>query len=135
MASVTITLTEQGRKKIGEIILDRIADEIFTRSQNNIVEAELSDTGFLLRSGNVIRSPNTRKIIYSAPYASYIEYGTMPHFPPIEPIHQWVLRKLGEKDPKAKQIAWSIAKKIQMEGTTPKPFLRNAVKHTINKYR
>lgn len=133
--AITITLTDTGKKKIGEIILDRIADEIFTRSQENIIQAELSDTGFLLRSGNVIRSPNMRKIVYSAPYASYIEYGTMPHFPPIEPIHQWVLRKLGEKDPAAKNIAWSIAKKISEEGTTPKPFIRNAIEHTLNRYR
>lgn len=45
-------------------------------------------------------------------YAVCVELGTKPHFPPIEPIKEWVLKKLGlpivEVEPVARAIAWKI---------------------------
>ena len=45
-------------------------------------------------------------------YAVCVELGTKPHYPPIEPIKEWVLKKLGlpvvEIEPVARAIAWKI---------------------------
>lgn len=53
----------------------------------------------------------------SLAYAQPVEEGSKPHRPPVEPIADWVQRKLG-KDPKeAKKIAWGIAGKIAEQGS------------------
>ena len=129
-----IHLTKKGKEALAEKVLDLITDEIFTRSQENLVEMGKIDTGFLLRSGNVIREKGKRKIVYSAPYSGYIEYGTLPHFPPVEPIFEWVKRKMGKSDKKAERIAWAVANKIAQQGTKPYPFLREAVYYVRGKY-
>lgn len=53
-----------------------------------------------------------------AKYAEPVEYGTKPHFPPLEPLQYWVEKKLGITDEKeAKSVAFLIARKISVEGT------------------
>jgi hypothetical protein len=52
-----------------------------------------------------------------AKYAEPVEYGTKPHFPPIEPIQFWVEKKLGIEGKEAKGVAFLIARKISVEGT------------------
>lgn len=54
------------------------------------------------------------------PYAEYVELGTKPHFPPIEPIQDWVMAKLGITDEtEARSVAFLIARKISRVGTKP----------------
>lgn len=54
----------------------------------------------------------------SCPYAEPVELGTRPHFPPVQPIADWVRAKLGETDPgAARSIAFCIARKIAAQGT------------------
>ena len=54
----------------------------------------------------------------NSPYAVPVELGTKAHFPPIEPLQDWVKHKLGIKDDKeAKGIAFAIALKISKKGT------------------
>jgi len=51
-------------------------------------------------------------------YAIAVELGTKPHFPPIEPLIDWVKAKLGITSEKAARgAAFAIAKKISMFGT------------------
>ncbi len=51
-------------------------------------------------------------------YAEYVELGTKPHFPPIEPLQDWVTAKLGITDEsEARSIAFLIARKISRVGT------------------
>ena len=62
-------------------------------------------------------------VIFSQPpggdYASYVETGTGPHFPPIAPLMLWVSKRLGVRDEKqALSIAFAIAKTIARRGTT-----------------
>ena len=52
-----------------------------------------------------------------AKYAEPVEYGTRPHFPPIEPIKYWVEKKLGLEGAEAASVAFLIARKISKEGT------------------
>lgn len=50
-------------------------------------------------------------------YAQPVETGSRPHRPPVEPIADWVRRKLGKHPDEAKGIAWGIAGKIAKEGS------------------
>jgi hypothetical protein len=52
-----------------------------------------------------------------AKYAEPVEYGTKPHFPPLEPLQYWVEKKLGLPEKEAKGVAFLIARKISVEGT------------------
>ena len=54
----------------------------------------------------------------SLAYAAPVESGARPHMPPVEPLVDWVRRRLGAMpDDKANAIAWAIAWKIKTEGT------------------
>lgn len=50
-------------------------------------------------------------------YAAPVETGSRPHMPPVEPIAEWVRRKLGKKPKEARGIAFAIARKIARDGT------------------
>jgi hypothetical protein len=76
------------------------------------------------------------------PYAIYVEMGTKPHYPPIEPLLLWVKRKklggtysikthrrMGGKKLQMDEdmpIARAIQRKIGKFGTKPTKFLENA---------
>lgn len=48
----------------------------------------------------------------AATYALYVEEGSRPHTPPIEPLKRWALLVLGDE-----QAAWRVRAKIRREGT------------------
>lgn len=66
-------------------------------------------------------------------YWKYIEYGTRPHFPPIQAIRKWIdvkpilPRPMKGKLPTRDQLAFLIARKISIVGTRPKPFLNKTI--------
>lgn len=63
-------------------------------------------------------------------YAAPIEYGTRPHFPPVEALRPWVRRKLGEVDDDGEGdagIAFLVARKIAEDGTEPRYFVRDSL--------
>lgn len=115
-----------------EQLIREIAGEILDEAQNNLDNMgsitpgqQITDTAELSLSGHINAKGN--KVIFDAPHASFIEFGTDPHMPPTEPLKRWAIRKLGQREKEAQKTAWRIAIKIKTEGTIPKPFLRNAV--------
>lgn len=74
-------------------------------------------------------------------YWKYVEYGTRPHFPPIQAIRKWIdvkpvlPRPMNGKLPTKDQLAFLIARKISKVGTRPKPFLNKTISdfNLINK--
>lgn len=50
-------------------------------------------------------------------YALPVELGTRPHFPPIAPLVDWVIAKLGVREQEAHGVAFAIARKISVSGT------------------
>lgn len=66
-------------------------------------------------------------------YWKYVEYGTRPHFPPIQAIRKWIdvkpvlPRPMKGKLPTPDQLAFLIARKISRVGTRPKPFLNKTI--------
>lgn len=125
---ISVKIEIKNLDKILGLLGKDIATQIFEKSQKNIDEMNIMASGYLKKSGRVEKvSFNTYRIVYDAPYAIFVEYGTSPHMPPIEPLIRWVKLKFGVSDEEARRIAWSIANKIKEEGTEPKPFLRNAI--------
>lgn len=136
--------------------LQRVAEEVFGISQA-IISDEAIDEGTLLKSGFAERiEPFTYRVAYTAAHAPSSEFGSRPHWPPLEPILGWVRRnvrartgryggakarivrikpaaneRLGRlrKDEQLR-IAKAIQAKIARKGTEPVRFLtraRNAV--------
>ena len=54
------------------------------------------------------------------PYAEYVELGTRPHMPPLQPLEDWVEAKLGiTSESERRSVAFLIARKISRVGTKP----------------
>jgi len=141
-------LTERSEKLILEAVgeeIDEIAERIFSRSQENLVQKKwlvhtkegdkmtiISDRGYLLQSGSLKQVGKAQVIEYEAPYAADVEYGQMAGTRPdfIE-IRNWATRKLGVDKGEATGVAISICNKIEKEGTEPRPFLREAIEYVI----
>ena len=50
-------------------------------------------------------------------YAVPVELGTQPHFPPIEPLKDWVRAKLNVPPEQVDEVAYLVARKIAAHGT------------------
>jgi len=75
--------------------------------------------GTLQISGDISETPEAVVFGYRAPYAPFVEFGTDPHYPPIEPLKQWAGIVLGDRS-----AAYAVQEKIGQEGTDPQPFVR-----------
>lgn len=50
-------------------------------------------------------------------YVDPVEFGSRPHWPPVEPIRFWVLRKLGVPVDEVPGVAFLVSRKISRVGT------------------
>jgi len=96
------------------------AEEIRDNARNNIKQLDAFDTGELYNSIEIHTSPQRLSVSVgsTAKYAPFIEFGTSPHFPPLEPIRAWCQRK-GIPE----EAAFAIARAISIRGTPERPFL------------
>jgi len=152
MVKLTIQIDKRNfeeslRKSLEEKLdtaLNDIADFIGSESDRILRDPEEGsfDTGFLANSLVVAKEEKLHKEVgFGAMYATFIEFGTSPHFPPLDVIYQWLWRKrndLGLKVDNKKttklngktyisgilNVAWAIAKKMSEKGTEEHPFLR-----------
>jgi len=67
------------------------------------------------------RGKRTYTLSDGVEYGVYVEYGTKPHFVPIEPLKAWAGRVLGDPN-----IAYAVRRKIGEKGTNAQPFFRPA---------
>ena len=73
---------------------------------------------------------NKVKVGTNVEYAAAVEYGTVPHFPPVKPLKRWAkLHGMPES------AAWAIAQKIAKHGTQPQPYMRPAFLKNKSKIR
>lgn len=127
-------------KDVGNIILER---------GNAVIQAEAFDRGDLLSSAELEIDKELPKGVakWTAKHAVFVNYGTRPHWPPLEPILAWVKRNLARfedsggktvdvirpsgrmaerarksPDSVAMRVARAIQAKIAREGTSPVPF-------------
>lgn len=50
-------------------------------------------------------------------YAVPVELGSRPHFPPVQPLADWAVAKLGVDPGEARSVGFLIARKISRKGT------------------
>jgi HK97 gp10 family phage protein len=101
------------------------AYEIRDEAQRNLKQLDAFDTGDLYGSIEVSISKQGLVIAVGSKekYAPFVEFGTSPHFPPLEPIRAWCRsRGIDEK------AAFPIARAISERGTPERPFLYPAFK-------
>lgn len=117
--------------------MDDFVDKVFAKSQQNLIDDGKIDTGELLKSGNINRKFLEKTIIYTAPYADSIEFGRFPGtMPPVEPLIDWVRRKLGVRNLKeARSTAWAVATAIKQRGLQPSPYLQPAITNTNAEFK
>ncbi len=66
----------------------------------------------------------------NAEYASFVEWGTRPHFPPVDALKDWAAKFLG--DPR---LAFLIARAISRRGTVPRNFMGQALLQNMPVFR
>ena len=149
-------MVDQFERAILEAIdekMDDIANEIFRDSQLNLVRKhpktfksgkkdnshQTSDTGALLKSGNINRRFLEKTIVYSAPYAADVEFGTTTSSVTVEKLLPWVKRKVlknkGANDSQVRRVAQRIADSLKARGQAADPFLRPALEKAEVKLR
>jgi len=73
------------------------------RSQRHTVQEvdrkKTSDRGTYRRSWKVAKDPDGGVLHNDAPHAPYVEEDTRPHWAPLQPIIEWVLRKILKASP------------------------------------
>lgn len=117
--------------------MDEIAEDIFAKSQQNIVDKGIIDEGTLLKTGNLNREYLSKTITYPMPYSESIEFGRLPgSMPPVEPLQAWIKRKMSiTDDAESNRVAWAIAIDIKKNGIEPRPFLGPAIESVKNKLK
>ncbi len=125
------------RLKHDTALLRQAALEAAIRGQAEAVErtneAGLVDTGHFKNAWHAAPLPKGAELRNDAPYASVIEHGRRPGRPgpPIDPIREWVQRKLvknGVVEPKkAERVAQAIRQAIHKRGTPPRLILGGIV--------
>jgi hypothetical protein len=79
--------------------------------------------------GSIGMTPATPSEVFDAdvhadaPYASVVEWNTVPHRPPYRALLDWTSRHPSNMGFTNAQFAYLIANKIEQEGTKGKPFL------------
>jgi len=132
-------------------VMNDFVDRVFQLSQENLTEPHdktfksgktrnviTTDTGALLRSGNVIRQKLAKKIIYSAPYADSIEFGSTTENVIPQDLEKWVRRKVLKNKGTPAQVAASsknIANSLKRRGISPDPFLGPAISKARQEFK
>ncbi len=63
-------------------------------------------------------------------YASFVEFGTKPHFPPVEALEDWCAKVLGDA-----KLAFVVARAISRRGTYAHPFMGPALLENMPVFR
>ena len=111
-----------------------ITDNFVVELKNKIDSNGTNASGDLSKSIKGIVKQNGKYIVISIQlhdYWKYIEYGTKPHFPPLDAIKKWISVKpvlprplKNGKLPTTNQLAYLIGRKISKVGTKAQPFLK-----------
>jgi hypothetical protein len=121
---VTVTSSIDVRASPGGAVPDGTQEALresggvgFQESQRKVPK----DTSELMLSGQPPRELPDGSVVwgYTAPHALPVEYGSRPHFPPIEPLLGWARRVLGNES-----AAYAVQQKIGKYGTQPQPYIR-----------
>lgn len=115
------------REKVPEWLAEanqETANEMFDEARRFLKQSDTYATGDLYDS--VVTEVSARGLAIwvgsQSPYAAYVEFGTRPHFPPLDAIRAWC-RVKGIPE----SAAFPIARQISVRGTPAIPFMRTAL--------
>jgi len=122
----------KGIKKAGMEIIAQAQRNMRTAGHNG---ATLNNTGRLSQSGrvqDVQNDPNAVDVGFFSDeggrgYAAFVEYGTKAHSAPLEPIRQWVKKKMRVAANSVNTVAFFIHRRIRRRGTNAHAFFAPAV--------
>lgn len=80
-----------------------------------------------LMQGSPVSGDLQGKVFSPLRHALPVEMGTKPHFPPVEPIRDWVEKKLGVSPDESASVAFLVARKISRDGTEGAHMFENAL--------
>jgi phage gpG-like protein len=103
--------------------VNEFAINVQSQAKRNITDLPAVDTG-RLRSSIMVEIGDdgiSRRVGSDVNYAAAIEFGSKPHFPPLDPIREWCRR---HNIPET--AAYAIALKISKYGQPAKPYLHPA---------
>jgi HK97 gp10 family phage protein len=100
--------------------INATAIAVQSRAKHNITDNKTVDTGRLRASVKIetFSGGFAKRVGSDLKYAPSIEFGSRPHFPPLDPIREWCRR---HRIPES--AAYPIALKIARKGTPALPFL------------
>lgn len=85
-------------------------------------------TGELAGSVVTTRVDDGAIVKVEAPHAPFMEEGTRPHFPPLQPLQDWVRTKgFASDEGSVQRIAYAVALKIARDGIAPRHFFKKAM--------
>jgi len=131
------TLSVVGDKGIGKELehqlnkVDKVKAEVYmtsldiqTQAKDNLRTQGGVDVGNLINTITVklVKKGLQADIGPDAPYGEYVELGTRPHFPPVDPLEKWAHRHGLEEG-----AGYLIARAIARRGTQARPFLYPAL--------
>jgi len=125
MVTIECESIEEGLLKVAQ----HLGSEILTEGSRNLVDGSHVDTGQLLQSGELVNTQQGCVVKWSLNYADFVEYGSDPHWTPIEPLLAWARRKGMDEG-----FAYAVQRKIAKEGTDPVAYARNGIDAVIRKY-
>jgi hypothetical protein len=128
-----IIIDEEDFNKKLNLALEGIKFDLVDSMQNKLTQEHGRDTSALSASipaNSFVEGADI--IIGMAEHGAYVEFGTLPHMPPVDELEGWAMRKLGDKD-----LKWALAYAIKKRGTRPYPFIRttfqNELRDIVNK--
>lgn len=112
--------------KAPDLVAEELTAAIWEASlylQREVQEGTPVGATSLLRNSIIAQAPErdgeriTGEVTTGLSYAAPVEIGTRPHFPPIAPLQDWAVAKLGVSAEESRGVAFAIARKIAREGT------------------
>jgi hypothetical protein len=114
---------------VGDAIKDGTYAAIQEAAQAGFAESQRQVPvafGDLKESGELRRGEQSATFGYKSDHAPFVEGGTEPHWPPIEPLKEWAALVLGDED-----AAYAVQQKIADVGTDPQPFMGPAFRTAV----
>ena len=125
--------------------LEQYAQEVRNKYQDNLIQDDKIASGNLLNSVEyqVVQNGMVYEVqLRLQDYWKYVEYGTKPHFPPVNKILEWirvkpVIPRPNDKGdiPTPQQLAFLIARGISKHGTGGSEALEEALLDINAKYK
>ena len=105
-------------------VAKRVLYRAMVKMESLAIEKVPVDTGLLKTSINLFPKSEGHtwyELSDGVDYGIHVEYGTRPHWAPIQPLKEWSKRVLGDES-----AGYAVQHKIAVKGVEAQPFFRPA---------